>query len=330
MHKAAFRSASAVHGAIEVLLKPALKLSIGANLLLLGACTQSNESFLQPFGRVADSQRGLFFDVILWMLIVLIPVFVFVPYFAWRYRRTNTRSAFKPEWEFSWPLEILVWGVPVAVVAVLSYLLWSSTHALDPYKPVALAPTTAPLEVQVVGLDWKWLFIYPEQGIASANYLAIPTDRPVHFSLTSDTVMQSFVIPALGSQIYAMAGMTTQLNLIADREGELRGKNTQFNGMGFQNQNFPVRAISATDFDSWEQTVKAQGHALDTGSYAKLSARSTPKQAQSDLGMTDLPGAAIYFSSVEPGLFDKIIAKYHQADQTAQAGQSNNKAGGGN
>ena len=151
-----------------------------------------------PQGPVAAAQRQLFFDVIGWMMIVVVPVFVLVPLFAWRYRRKNLSAPYRPQWSFSLPLEFAVWGVPIAIVAILGSLIWSRATPLDPYA--ALPSAKPPLEMQVVGLDWKWLFIYPEQHIATVGIAAFPADRPIHLSLTSDTVMQSFFIPALGSR----------------------------------------------------------------------------------------------------------------------------------
>ena len=159
------------------------------------------------------------------------------PVFAWHNRLANTRSAYRPQWSFSWPLEGLIWIPPTLIVVSLAVLVWRDTHALDPYRP--LPSDLPPTEVQAVALDWKWLFIYPDKQIAAADELVFPADRPVHLKLTSGTVMQSLLFPQLAGQIFAMAGMTTQLNIAADRPGTYRGENTQFNGEGFQRQKFP-------------------------------------------------------------------------------------------
>lgn len=265
-----------------------------APALLIAGSGSAHASFLAPAGPIAAQEGNLFYWVIGLMMVVLIPVFVLVPWFAWRYRRTNTSSAYRPRWDFSWPLEFLIWGVPVLILLGVAILIWPNTVRLDPYKPV---DGTEPIEVQVVGLDWKWLFIYPELNIATVKEMAFPVDRQVHFELTTDTVMQSFFIPSLGSQIYAMAGMVTQLHLKADHAGTFKGENNQFNGMGFQDQKFAATAMSADDFKNWVQKVRELGRPLDEGSYKTLEERTTAK-------------APIYFSSVEPGLFRKIVQKY--------------------
>ena len=265
-------------------------------------------SFLHPFGPVASAQRHLFVEAIGWMMIVVVPVFVLVPLFAWRYRRKNTAATYNPQWDFSWPLEFLIWGVPFAIVGVLAFLIWTKANRLDPYA--ALASSRPPLDIQVVGLDWKWLFIYPQQHIATVGMVAFPADRPVRFTLTSDTVMQSFFIPALGSQIYAMAGMVTKLNLIADRTGQLLGENTQFNGTGFQNQKFIASAMTPQDFAKWISDVRSTGRVLDSATYRHLAQKSTTGVARAELGTDAMPATAIYFSSVEPGFFDAIVNRY--------------------
>ena len=283
---------------------------------VLAGCSSTNSTFLDPHGPVAASQRHLFFEIIGWMMIVVVPVFVLVPLFAWRYRRKNTASQYRPDWTFSTPLEFVVWGVPVAIVAILAVVILSKETQLDPYA--AIPSQEPPLEVQVVGLDWKWLFIYPDQQIATVGNLGLPSDRPVHFRLTSDSVMHSFFIPALGSQIYAMAGMVTKLNLKADRLGQLIGRNTQFNGTGFQNQHFSVAVLAPQDFSAWVKTVRTRGKPLDAATYRVLSRRSTAAQAKAQLGMTQDPAAksVLYFSSVEPNLFTDIVDKYRHVAKT--------------
>ncbi len=276
--------------------------------LVLAGCSAGNSSFLHPYGPVATVQRQLFLEVIGWMMIVVVPVFVLVPFFAWRYRRKNARTPYRPQWAFSWPLEVAIWGVPVAVVAILGYLVWSGTTQLDPYA--ALPSAKPPLEIQVVGLDWKWLFIYPEQHIATVGVVAFPADRPVRFRLTSDTVMQSFFIPALGSQIYAMAGMVTELNLMADRPGQAQGENTQFNGMGFQRQRFTADAMAPEDFSAWVAKVRSIGEPLDEEIYGRLSQNSTTETARAEIGTDRMPPGALYFSHVDPGFFAGVVDKY--------------------
>ena len=275
----------------------------------LAGCAPTS-SFLAPSGPVAAAQRQLFFDVIYWMLIVIVPIFVLVPLFAWRYRRSNASAQYRPEWTFSWPLEFLIWGVPCAIVIALSVMVVTKESRLDPYA--ALASNEPPLHVQVIGLNWKWLFIYPEQHVATVGIVGLPVDRPVRFHLTSDTVMQSFFIPALGSQIFAMAGMVTKLNLQADRLGRTGGENTQYNGNGFHRQRFTVSVMSPRDFTAWIGEVRARGKPLDAAAYRQLSRRGTAAQAHERLAMTGMPKSALYFSQVSPHFFSGIVGKYRQ------------------
>ncbi len=272
-------------------------------VLAVAGCSPAGRGFLDPKGLVAAEDRHLFVIVVLLMLIVVVPVIVLTPFFAWRYRRRNGQAVYRPNWDFSWTLEILIWGGPALIVAVLGVMLWTETHQLDPYR--ALSSDQAPLEVQVVGLDWKWLFIYPDDHIATVNELAIPENRPIHLSITSDTVMQSLMIPQLAGQIYAMAGMKTQLNLIARESGTFTGENTQYNGTGFHKQRFKTIALSARDFEDWLKQVRASGQALDDAAYRQLSLKSTMAQP-------------LLFSSVDDGLFAGIVGKYHREGPAAR------------
>ncbi|MBA8914139.1 COX aromatic rich motif-containing protein [Methylorubrum thiocyanatum] len=272
----------------------AVAVALGAlGLLPLGGCGVLDHGFLGAAGPVADETRSLFYTVCVILIFVAGPVLVLTPIFAWHYRLSNTKSAYRPQWGFNWPLEGFIWIPPAIIVVVLAVFLWRGTHRLDPYKP--LAADASPVEVQVVALDWKWLFIYPEEGVASVDELVFPAGRPVHLSLTSGTVMQSFFIPQLAGQIYAMAGMTTQLNLAAHKSGRFRGENTQFNGMGFQNQKFPVLAESEDGYRAWLARAKRSGKTLDMDAYKTLSARSVQAQPSQ-------------FGSVAPKLFKSILA----------------------
>ncbi|MGH1574801.1 COX aromatic rich motif-containing protein [Methylobacterium sp. P31] len=271
----------------------------------LGGCGVLDHGFLSAAGPVAEHTRGLFFTVCFILIFVAGPVLLLTPIIAWHYRLSNTGSAYRPRWGFNWPLEGLIWIPPIIIVIILAVFLWRDTHALDPYKP--LASPNPPIEVQVVALDWKWLFIYPEQGVASVNELAFPVDRPLHLSLTSNTVMQSFFVPNLGGQIYAMAGMTTQLNLAASAPGRFRGENTQFNGTGFQNEKFPVLAQSPKDYAAWLAHARSGGKTLDMNAFQALSARSTQ-------------ATPMLFGSVTPGLFKSILALNHSGIHSAHEG----------
>lgn len=271
-------------------------------LLPLGGCSVLDHGVLGAAGPVAEQTRSLFLLVCTILLFVAAPVLLLTPIFAWHYRLSNTKSAYRPQWGFNWPLEGFIWIPPAIIVVVLAVFLWRDTHRLDPYKP--LASPYPPVEVQVVALDWKWLFIYPDEGVASVNELAFPADRPVHLSLTSGTVMQSFFVPQLAGQIYAMAGMTTQHNLAANKPGRFRGENTQFNGTGFQNQKFSVLAQSTDDHATWLSRARASGRTLDQGAYTALTARSTQTEP-------------ILFGAVSPGLFHAILAQNDPAMHVA-------------
>jgi cytochrome o ubiquinol oxidase subunit 2 len=242
-------------------------------------------------------------------LIVVAPVIVGVPLLAWRYRYGNTRARYAPHWDFSSALEWPMWLVPVAIVAVLSVYLWTYTHELDPYR--SLAADKPPLRIQVVGLDWKWLFIYPDYCIATVGEMAFPQDRPVSMSLTTDTVMQSLMIPALGGQIYAMPGMVTQLNLKADRIGSFEGMNTQYNGDGFHAQHFQAVAMAPQDFDSWVKGVQHNGVALNRANYRILGKSSTPTEVHDQFREAAAPKQVTFFNKVTLNLFARVVMRYH-------------------
>ena len=256
---------------------------------------------MDPKGPIALAERDLLFDAFYVMMIVIVPIIILTLWFAWRYRASNTKAAYTPTWANSVRIDALTWLIPTLIVIAVAVLLWRSTHRLDPYRP--LESKEPPIDVQVVAQDWKWLFIYPEQGVASVNQLAIPVGRPISLRITSDTVMNSFYVPALAGQIYAMAGMQTRLQLLADQPGKFVGRNTQYSGGGFSDQFFEVVAMSQADFDAWVAKAKQAPGKLDPPTYAKLAERSRLNPIA-------------YFSAVEPKLFDAIIDKYtggHQA-----------------
>jgi len=248
----------------------------------------TSSGVLNPQGPVAQSERLILIDSTAIMLAVVVPVILATLAVAWWFRAGNAKATYRPDWAYSGRLEVIVWAIPALVVLFLGGVGWVSSHDLDPAKPLAEGK---PLEVQVVSLDWKWLFIYPDQGIAAVNRLVVPAGRPVHFQLTSATVMNSFFVPELGSQIYTMAGMRTQLNLQADRPGTYRGISAQFSGDGFSDMRFDVEAVAEADFGKWVDEAKAQGPVLD---YAALTQNSKAVQP------------AVY-RGVEPGLFEKIL-----------------------
>lgn len=290
-----------------------------ASVGLLGGCVQNGVSFLAPDGPVAALQRYHFWEVTLISLIVVLPVIIGVPLLAWRYRYGNTRARYTPDWDFSHSLEWAMWLVPAAVVAVLAALLWVDTHKLDPYRPIASAKP--PLQVQVVGLDWKWLFIYPEYHIATVGEMAFPQDRPVELTLTTDTVMQSFMISSLGGQIYAMPGMVTKLNLSADRIGHFEGVNTQYNGDGFHDQHFTAVAMTPDDFGAWVKTVSQDGVGLDAAHYGTLAKSSTPAEVRAQFGTAEMPPHVTFFNNVSPDLFSGILHRYNSGAALNDAAQ---------
>ncbi|RKR06693.1 cytochrome o ubiquinol oxidase subunit 2 [Kushneria sinocarnis] len=275
------------------------------SITLLAGCSDGHISFLDPQGPIARAQYEHFWFVIGMCLIVVLPVFIFTPLIAWRYRY-HGKAVYKPSWAFSKVMDTLIWGVPFVVVAIMSVVLWQQTTTLDPYKP--LDGPQKPLQVEVVGFDWKWLFIYPDQGIATVGRLVIPADRPISFRLTSASVMQTFFIPALGSQMDVMNRMVTRLHLKASHTGTFKGRNMQYNGRGFHKQQFDVDAVSPEAFDEFVQRVKQQGQPLGRQAYTALSRRGTSEDVARALG---LHGDTVRFSRVSGALFSTIVNSAH-------------------
>ena len=282
------------------------RVAMTAAWLLLSSCSSNHLSFLDPQGPVASTQRTHFLEMLVLLVVfVAMPIFLLIPWFAWRYRYGAKSARYTPKWSFFRPLEIAAWSGPVVIVALLGILVWRSTHALDPYKPL---PSSAPaLRVQVIGYDWKWLFIYPDQGVASIGVLAMPVGRPMAMELTSATVMQSLQIPALGSQIYAMGGMMTQLHLQADQPGRFMGENTMYNGDGFHQQQFTAVATTPAAFNDWVQHVRADSVPLDATMLKLISQRTTRAQLMVALGKTPSTDDGIYFSHVPTDLFSMVV-----------------------
>jgi cytochrome o ubiquinol oxidase subunit 2 len=271
-----------------------------AGLALCGAGAACAQGMLHPLGPVAAEQQVHLIRVTAITMIAVIPVLIGVPWILWRYRRGG-RGNYRPDFEFHAPLEIAMWGGPLLITAVLGYWLWHSTENLDPYRK--LGPE--PLQVQVIGLNWKWLFLYPGQGVASIGTLAIPAGRPVTLELTTDTVMQSFLVPSLAGQIYAMPGMVTRLNLMADQPGSMTGANTQFNGTGFADQSIQVLALSPADWQQWLDTAAA-APALDRIRYGELARPGSVRQAQQSLALPDTR-----MRLADDNLFRQVVARYH-------------------
>lgn len=269
-------------------------LSLGAALLLSGC----EGGVLDPKGQVGIDEKNLIIIATLLMLIVVIPVIFLTLYFAWKYRAGNKDAIYTPKWSHSTRIELVVWLIPCIIIIVLGTITWISTHRLDPYQP--LEHEKQPLNVEVVSLNWKWLFIYPEQGVATVNKLVIPTGRPVSFRLTSESTMNSFFIPQLGSQIYTMAAMATRLNLIADEPGTYQGISANYSGAGFTGMKFDtVATASESDFEDWIAEVKASSQTLDSEIYETLT-KPTENHP------------VTYYGSVKTGLFDDILMKYMQ------------------
>jgi cytochrome o ubiquinol oxidase subunit II len=242
---------------------------------------------LTPQGPIGAAEKSILIDSTGIMLAIVVPTIVAIFGFAWWFRASNTRALYLPEWAYSGRIELVVWAIPALVVMLLGGVTWIGAHDLDPQKP--LASSQPPLEVQVVSLDWKWLFLYPDQKIATVNALTIPVGVPVHFSLTSASVMNAFFIPQLGTMIYTMNGMTTRLNLQADRTGVFHGMSSHYSGGGFADMNFEVHAVSPADFSDWASTTGKAADTLDERSYTQLARQSikvTP--ANYRLGDSDL------------------------------------------
>ena len=267
-----------------LLLPPLLPL-----LLLLGACSPG---VLDPAGPVAAGDRIVLLNALTIMLGIVVPTILATLVFAWWFRAGNSKATYRPSWAYSGRLELLVWSIPALVVIFLGGIAWIGSHDLDPSRP--LASKVAPLRVDVVALDWKWLFIYPDQGIASINRVVAPVGTPIAFHITSATVMNSLFVPQLGGQIYAMAGMETKLHLQADRPGSYRGISAHYSGKGFPGMVFRVDAVSPQQFAGWVGQAKAAGPVLDRAGYLALL-----KESQ------NVPPST--YRAVLPGLFDAVV-----------------------
>ena len=247
---------------------------------------------LDPQGPIAAAEKTILFNATSVMLGVIIPVIVLTIVFAWWFRASNTRAIHLPEWSYSGGIELVVWSIPTLVVVFLGGIAWIGSHELDPAK--AIPSNVTPIKVQVVSMDWKWLFIYPELGVASLNRLAVPAGTPISFQLTSSSVMNSFFVPQLGSQIYTMSGMVTRLNLMADKPGDYPGLSAQFSGDGFSDMRFNVNALDAAGFDAWLAATRAGGGMLDAAAYADLVRPSADVAAKT-------------FGGVAPHLFESAV-----------------------
>jgi cytochrome o ubiquinol oxidase subunit II len=266
-------------------------ISLTCAAMLTASC---HEGVLDPRGPVGKAELVILYNSTAIMLAVVIPVILLTLAFAWWFRAKNSRAHYRPDWEYSGRIEMIIWSIPALIILFLGGIAWTGSHDLDP--PAPLAETTAPLDIEVISLDWRWLFIYPHEGIASLNRLVVPAGVPLRFRLTSTTVMNSFFVPQLGSQIYAMPNMVTRLNLQADQAGTFEGLSAQFSGDGFSDMRFDLVSTEAEAFKDWVNTTRTQGGVLDAGTFEDLV-----KPAKADGVQT--------YAKVTEGLFDRISSR---------------------
>jgi cytochrome o ubiquinol oxidase subunit 2 len=285
-----------------------LPLRISIALMLLLSLTDCSGGVLEPHGPIGAANLKIMYNALAIMLAIVLPTIGATLTFAWWFRASNRRAQYRPHWVYSGRIELLVWGIPLLVIVFLGGVIWIGAHVLDPFKPID--SQSKPIEVQVVSLDWKWLFIYPDQGVASVNEFVVPAGLPVHFSLTSATVMNQFFVPQLGSMIATMNGMVTQLHLQADHPGDYYGQSAQFSGDGFSGMHFTMRAVSADEFAQWLDGARNAQSALDRSAYIALL-----QESQNVRPFT--------YRTVEAGLFDAIVT------QQIPPGPGPSVAGGG-
>jgi len=263
---------------------------------VLATCgtTSMASGVVDPWGPVGVSELQLLYEAVGAMLLVVVPVLLLTVAFAWWFRASNKRATYLPNWSYSGKIEFTIWVIPMLIVLFLATLAWVGSHELDPYKPIQSANKR--VRVEVVSLDWKWLFIYPELGVATVNELALPVDTPVSLDITSGTVMNAFFVPGLAGQIYAMSGMCTQMSVMASKAGTYQGLATQFSGDGFSDMHFKVLAVDQGGFNHWLEGVRQSGALLDRAAYEKLlAARATE--------------APSYFAHAQPSVFDYALQR---------------------
>ncbi|HEX2941804.1 MAG TPA: ubiquinol oxidase subunit II [Rhodopila sp.] len=263
-----------------------------AMVLPLAGCS---DGVLDPAGPIAAANKLILLDSVGIMLAIVVPTILASLAFAWWFRASNTRARYQPDFAYSGRIELIVWSIPIMIILFLGGVIWVGSHELDPAQPIE--SPGKPIEVQVVSLDWKWLFIYPDFGVASVNQLVVPAGVPVHFSLTSSSVMNTFFVPRLGSMIYTMNGMVTQLNLQADHPGDYFGESGMFSGDGFSDMNFIMRAVPPGKFVDWIANVQKAGPALDPPEYIQLE-----KQSQHVKPFT--------YRAIDPGIFNAIVTQH--------------------
>jgi cytochrome o ubiquinol oxidase subunit 2 len=258
-------------------------------LVLLTSC---NRGILDPVGPVAAAEKQILINSTAIMLAIILPTLVATVAIAWWFRRGNAKAEYRPDWEYSGAIEMVVWAIPALTIMLLGGIAWIGSHSLEPSKP--LKSSVPPLNVEVVSLDWKWLFIYPDQGIATVNQLVVPAGTPVNFRLTSATVWNVFFVPQMGSMIYTMPRMATRLNLQADKQGVFPGRSAHFSGDGFPGMEFNVNSVTPQQFAAWVASARGSGTVLDGQSYAQLAKPSSYVKPMT-------------YSNVAPGLFDSIV-----------------------
>jgi cytochrome o ubiquinol oxidase subunit 2 len=282
---------------------PFRRLSPALLVPLLGLLAACDRAVFNPAGDVARQQRDIIYISTGLMLLIIVPVMVLIVVFAWRYRK-GKGGTYDPNFDHSTALELVIWSAPLLIIIILGALTWSSTHLLDPFRPIdvaatdqeAKAPIEEPLRVQVVSLDWKWLFIYPEQGIATVNELALPVNRQVRFDLTSTNMMNTFYAPTLAGMIYVMPGMQSTLHAVLNRPGTYEGLSANYSGAGFSDMRFQLKGMDQAGFDAWVAQAKGSGRALDLAAYMRLVKPSEKVPA-------------MHFGTVDPDLYRRILER---------------------
>lgn len=282
------------------------RLAILPLVAFLGGCDMV---VLDPSGDIALQQRNLIYIAVALMLIIVVPVIGMTLAIAWKYRASNTKAEYDPDFHHSTKLEFVVWGAPIAIILALGTVTWIATHRLDPYRPLdridastPLSPDVKPLVIEVVALDWKWLFLYPEQGFATVNEVAAPVNVPIRFKITGTTAMNSFFIPALAGQVYAMPGMQTQLNAVINREGAFKGMSANLSGRGFSHMNFQFHGLSAEGFEQWVAKVKGGPEILDRNRFKALEKPSEKEPVR-------------HFAAADPELYEAILNRCVDEDK---------------
>ena len=274
---------------------------LGTLAALAASLAGCNTIVLNPHGDIAVQQAHLIVVSTLLMLLIIVPVMALTVYFAFKYRASNKEATYTPDWDHSTRLELVIWGVPLLIIIALGAITWISTHKLDPYRPLdridaqrAIPAGVKPMVVDVVAMDWKWLFLYPEQGIATVNELALPVDRPVEFHITSSTVMNAFYVPAMAGMIYAMPGMQTKLNAVMNQPGNFEGISANYSGAGFSDMRFKVLSMSDADFAGWVEASRKGGEALTRADYLQLEKPSHKEPVRR-------------YARVDDGLYEAVL-----------------------